>query len=235
MSRLLPLLLAFILFPATLHAQPSIAPSPPRCPLNFTALRPFLAPPLPSDDASRCAFALQSVRLLLSLHLAATGSFLVPNSSCLPPLRDALPFPLSPPDACGLAGIDALLSAPGCGNISTRGDFDNRVPASARRDINASCYRELGPVPVCTACTTSLSKTAAAYLLPGSPDGGNDVTGCVQYPFIYAGAAASLRGPDDPDTANCLYLLNVNPEPSNGPGASAWLYGVVLDVSPLYC
>ncbi|XP_037421649.1 probable LRR receptor-like serine/threonine-protein kinase RKF3 [Triticum urartu] len=226
--RLSLLLLAFsILFPATLLAQPPTAPQ--QCPLNFTALRPFLAPPLPSDDASRCAFALQSVRLLLSLHLAATGSFLVPaSSSCLPPLRDALPFPLPPPDACGLAGIDALLSAPGCANISTRAEFDARVPASARRDINASCDRELGAVPVCTTCTTSLSKTAAAYLLPGSPDGGNNVTGCVQYPFIYAGAAASLRGPDDPDTADCLYLLKANSEPSKGSGAPAWLYGVVF-------
>jgi serine/threonine protein kinase len=223
------LLLAVCFLATSLHSQPT----PPQCPLNFTALRPFLAAPLPSDDASRCNFAVQSVRLLLSLHLAATGSFLVPanttaSSSCLPPLRAALPFTLPPPDACGLAGIDALLSTPGCGNISTLADFDALVPASARGDMNASCNRELGPVPVCTGCTTSLSKAAAAYLLPGSPDGGNNVTGCVQYPFIYAGAAASPRGPDDPDTAFCLYLLKEGSGPSSGSGTPAWLYGVIF-------
>lgn len=235
MSLHLPLLflLAVFLFPTSLHSQPTSPPPPARCPLNFTALRPFLGPQqLPSDDASRCALALQSVRLLLSLHLAATGSFLVPaadaSSSCLPPLRAALRFQLPPPDACGLGGLDALLSAPGCSNVSTLADFDRLVPASARRDINASCDRELGPVPVCTACTTSLSKAAAAYLLPGSPDGGNNVTGCVQYPFIYAGAAASPRGPDDPDTAFCLYLLSASSGSIGGSGAPGWLYGVVF-------
>uniref|UniRef100_A0A0D3EP23 non-specific serine/threonine protein kinase n=1 Tax=Oryza barthii TaxID=65489 RepID=A0A0D3EP23_9ORYZ len=214
MSSSLPSPLLFLLlllpFPAAVRSQPAAAPAPQQqCPLNFTALRPFLAQPLPPDDSARCLLAVQSVRLLLALHLAATGSFVLPaNSSCLPPLRAELPFALPSPSACGLQGLDALLASPGCANVSTLGDFDAAVPPSSRADMNASCNRDLTPVPDCTSCTTSLSKAAAAYLLPGSPnDGGNNVTGCVQYPFIYAGAAASPRGADDPATANCLYLL----------------------------
>lgn len=88
---------------------------------------------------------------------------------------------------------------------------------------------DLTPVPDCTSCTTSLSKAAAAYLLPGSPnDGGNNVTGCVQYPFIYAGAAASPRGADDPATANCLYLLKVNSASKASSSVPGWVYGVVF-------
>ncbi|EAY74158.1 hypothetical protein OsI_02038 [Oryza sativa Indica Group] len=95
--------------------------------------------------------------------------------------------------------------------------------------MNASCNRDLTPVPDCTSCTTSLSKAAAAYLLPGSPnDGGNNVTGCVQYPFIYAGAAASPRGADDPATANCLYLLKVNSASKASSSVPGWVYGVVF-------
>ncbi|KAG8051896.1 hypothetical protein GUJ93_ZPchr0001g32783 [Zizania palustris] len=170
--------------------------------------------------------AVQSVRLLLALHLAATGSFVLPaNASCLPPLRAALQFT---PSACGLSGLDGLLASPGCGNVSTRRDFDAAVPAAARRDINASCDRDLDPVPDCTACTTSLSKAAAAYLLPGSLGGGNNVTGCVQYPFIYAGAAASPRGADDPATAYCLFLLKVNYVNNARSGFPGWVYGVVF-------
>lgn len=235
MSSSLPSPLLFLLlllpFPAAVRSQPAAAPAPQQqCPLNFTALRPFLAQPLPPDDSARCLLAVQSVRLLLALHLAATGSFVLPaNSSCLPPLRAELPFALPSPSACGLQGLDALLASPGCANVSTLGDFDAAVPPSSRADMNASCNRDLTPVPDCTSCTTSLSKAAAAYLLPGSPnDGGNNVTGCVQYPFIYAGAAASPRGADDPATANCLYLLKVNSASKASSSVPGWVYGVVF-------
>ncbi|TKW14548.1 hypothetical protein SEVIR_5G176100v4 [Setaria viridis] len=234
MSRphLLPLLLfALLLRPIPLRSQPAApSPSPPQCALNFTALRPFLAPPLPADDASRCGLATQSVTFLLSLHLAATSSFVLPAgaSSCLSPLRAALPFPL-PASACGLSGLDAVLASPGCGNVSTLADFDARVPPSARQDIGASCNRDLSAVPDCTACTTALSKAAAAYLLPGSPGAGNNsVTGCVQYPPIYAGAKASPRGPADLATAYCLFLLKANPPQSQSSGAAPWIYGVAF-------
>ncbi|CAO2208219.1 unnamed protein product [Urochloa humidicola] len=235
MSRpyLLPLLLsALLLGPIPLRSQPAApSPAPPQCALNFTALGPFLAPPLPADDASRCGLATQAVALLLSLHLAATSSFVLPAgaSSCLSPLRAALSFPL-PPSACGLGGLDALLAAPGCGNVSTLADFDARVPTAARQDIGASCDRDLSAVPDCTACTTALSKAAAAYLLPGSPAAGsnNSVTGCVQYPPIYAGARASPRGPADPATAYCLFLIKANPPQSGSSGAAPWVYGVAF-------
>ncbi|GJN31842.1 hypothetical protein PR202_gb20291 [Eleusine coracana subsp. coracana] len=93
--HLLPALLLLLLLPVPLRSQPASSP-PPQCALNFTALRPFLAPPLPSDGASRCALATQSVSFLLSLHLAATGSFVLPSnaSSCFAPFRAVLPFPL---------------------------------------------------------------------------------------------------------------------------------------------
>ncbi|XP_062178653.1 probable LRR receptor-like serine/threonine-protein kinase RKF3 [Phragmites australis] len=237
MSRphLLPLLLVLVLLPIPLHSQPapitSTTPPPPQCALNFTALRPFLAPPLPADDAFRCSLATQSVAFLLSLQLAATDSFVLPHnaSSCLSPLRVALPFPLP---ACGgiLDGLDSLLPSPGCGNVSTLADFDALVPPSARGDMDASCDRDLSAVPDCTVCTTALSKAAAAYLLSGSHNsaGSNNVTGCAQYPFIYAGAKASPRGPADPATAYCLYLLKANPPPAATSGTAPWVYGVAF-------
>lgn len=230
--HLLPLLLfALLLHLIPLRSQPAApSPSPPQCALNFTALRPFLAPPLPAADASRCGLATQSVTFLLSLHLAATSSFVLPAgaASCLSPLRAALPFPL-PTSACGLSGLDTILASPGCSNVSTLADFDARVPPSARQDIGASCGRDLSAVPDCTACTTALSKAAAAYLLPGSSGAGNNsVTGCVQYPPIYAGAKASPRGPADPATAYCLFLLKANPPQSQSSGATPWVYGVAF-------
>ncbi|KAF8676488.1 hypothetical protein HU200_047045 [Digitaria exilis] len=152
-----------------------------------------------------------------------------PASSCLSPLRDALPYPL-PASDCGLSGLDDLLASPGCGNVSTLADFDALVPASSRQDIDANCDRDLSAVPDCTACSTALSKAAAAYLLPGSPNAGNNnsVTGCVQYPSIYAGAKASPRGPADPATAYCLYQLKANPPQSRSSGASPLVYGVTF-------
>ncbi|TVU20777.1 hypothetical protein EJB05_30373, partial [Eragrostis curvula] len=232
--HLLPALLLLLLL---LRSQPAPAASPPpppaQCALNLTALRPFLVQPLPGDDASRCALATQSVGFLLSLHLAATGSFVLPAnaSSCLAPLRAALPFPLTAASCGGLTGgLDALLAAPGCGNVSTLADFDALVPPAARADMDTSCDRDLSAVPDCTACTTALSKAAAAYLVPGSPNArsSNNVTGCVQYPFIYAGAEASPRGPADPATAYCLYLLKANPPAAGRSGAAPWVYGVAF-------
>ncbi|KXG29404.2 hypothetical protein SORBI_3004G031400 [Sorghum bicolor] len=232
--HLLPLLLFALLLllrPTPLASQPA-APSPaPQCALNFTALLPFLAPPLPSDDATRCAVATQSVAFLLSLHLAATSSFVLPPdaSSCLSPLRATLPYPL-PASGCGLSGLDAVLASPGCGNVSTVADFDALVPPSSRQDIDASCDRDLSAVPDCTACSTALSKAAAAYLLAVFPNatGNNNVTGCVQYPSIYAGAEASPRGPADPATAYCLFLLKANPPQSHSSGTAPWVYGVAF-------
>jgi serine/threonine protein kinase len=188
-------------------------------------------PPLPSDYASRCALATQSISFLLSLNLADTGSFVLPPnaSSCLAPLRAKLPFPLPASSCGGLSdGLDGLLSAPGCGNVSTLADFDALVPPAARADMDASCDRDLSAVPDCTACTTALSKAAAAYLLPGSNNAGNNITGCVQYPFIYAGAKASPRGPADPATAFCLFLLKANPPAAARSGAAPWVYGVAF-------
>ncbi|AQK68201.1 putative LRR receptor-like serine/threonine-protein kinase RKF3 [Zea mays] len=231
MCRLRLLLPFFLLLRPIPHASQPAAPSPAlQCALNFTALLPFLAPPLPSDDASRCAVATQSVAFLLSLHLAATSSFVLPPdaSSCLSPLRAALPYPL-PASACGLSGLDAALASPGCGNVSTVADFDALVPPSSRGDIDASCDRDLSAVPDCTACSTALSKAAAAYLLAGSPSArSNNVTGCVQYPSIYAGAEASPHGPADPATAYCLFLLKANPPQSHSSGAAPWVYGVAF-------
>jgi serine/threonine protein kinase len=231
MCRLRLLLPFFLLLRPIPHASQPAAPSPAlQCALNFTALLPFLAPPLPSDDASRCAVATQSVAFLLSLHLAATSSFVLPPdaSSCLSPLRAALPYPL-PASACGLSGLDAALASPGCGNVSTVADFDTLVPPSSRGDIDASCDRDLSAVPDCTACSTALSKAAAAYLLAGSPSArSNNVTGCVQYPSIYAGAEASPHGPADPATAYCLFLLKANPPQSHSSGAAPWVYGVAF-------
>lgn len=236
MSRrhLLPALLVLLLLPVPLLSQPAPAAlePPPQCALNFTALRPFLTPPLPTDDASRCALATQAVSFLLSLYLADTGSFVLPSnaSSCLAPLRAALPYPLPASSCGGLSdGLDSLLAAPGCGNVSTLAQFDALVPPAARADMDASCDRDLSAVPDCTACTTALSKAAAAYLLPGSPNAGsNNITGCVQYPFIYAGAKASPKGPADPATAFCLYLLRANPPVAAHNGAAPWVYGVAF-------
>ncbi|WVZ70706.1 hypothetical protein U9M48_019349 [Paspalum notatum var. saurae] len=231
MSRpdLLPLLLVLLLRPIPLRSQPPSPSPPPQCALNFTALRPFLAPSLLPDDASRCGLATQSIALLLSLHLAATSSFVLPSnaSSCLAPLRAALPYPL-PASGCGLSGLDSVLASPGCGNVSTLTDFDALVPPSSRGDIDTNCDRDLSAVPDCTACTTALSKAAAAYLLPASPNAGNNVTGCVQYPSIYAGAKASPRGPADPATAYCLYLLKSNPPQPRSSGTAPWVYGVAF-------
>jgi hypothetical protein len=108
-----------------------------------------------------------------------------------------LPFPL-PASSCGglSKGLDGLLTTPKCGNVSTLTDFDALVPPVARADMEASCDRKLSAVPDCTAYTTALSKVAAAYLLPGSHRvRNNNVTGCVQYPFIYSSAKASCNTP----------------------------------------
>ncbi|XP_072954383.1 probable LRR receptor-like serine/threonine-protein kinase RKF3 isoform X1 [Typha angustifolia] len=230
------LLLYSFLFPTQISSQNTSS-----CPLDFSVLQKFVsaaaASSPPSDNSSRCGFALQSLRLVLAEYLLAASRFVPPQASasaCWSSLQSALapvlPSSFALPSSCG---YQPNWIADPCMNISTLAEFDAVVPITARDDMARSCNVSLLPVPVCTACTTSLNRVKANYL--SSADDNNTVVGCAAYPFIYAAAEVNRFGPADNGTAFCLFLLSSNStsQPpsagggSGGGGVAAWVYGLV--------
>ncbi|XP_074573107.1 putative LRR receptor-like serine/threonine-protein kinase RKF3 [Curcuma longa] len=114
-------------------------------------------------------------------------------------------------------------------NLTSRGEFEDRVPRSAIAEIGSYCNQSLQSSQVCAACTASLNRFKAEYL-PG-PDYGN-VSDCNSYPFIYSAAAIS-GSPSSVDNAYCYFLLSANstsspPRSGGGRGgrSSIWIYAV---------
>ncbi|KAK6164732.1 hypothetical protein DH2020_001596 [Rehmannia glutinosa] len=182
-----------------------------RCPLNFDALRRLApssrrAPNL--DTRSQCQYIRQGLRLVLSEYLRQTNSFLPPPDSaesCWDAYASLVDDYVSDFDIRRRCGFETQWIARGCMNLTTRADFEARVPRSALNDVVAACNQSLLNNSPCATCTTALSNIQASYL-PG-PSIGN-VSDCTAYPFIYVAAFGNHFGPTDQGTAKCLFNLD---------------------------
>ncbi|KAK9084063.1 hypothetical protein Scep_030534 [Stephania cephalantha] len=206
---------------ALAHAHPPDRPiprtlidgRPAQCPMNFRVLRRFVIAVTRTDilnSPKLCQYILQGLRLVQSDFLNRTSLFLPPidaAQSCWDSY-DALLDEFWPGlDIRARCGFETAWISQGCMNITSRSDFESKVPILALNDLRNSCNQSLENNSPCATCTTSLSRLQASYLR-GGPNAGN-VTECGQYPFIYAAGVVNWLGPTDDGTAKCLFSLDL--------------------------
>ncbi|KAG6506286.1 hypothetical protein ZIOFF_031609 [Zingiber officinale] len=231
-----PLTLLLLPYPTALSQSSSAA-----CQLDFSVINRFVTASSFSslsgaDAQTRCNFILQSLHLVFAQYLLTNSLFhasLATAPACWDDFEAALSplFPAAPFDVRAGCGFRTDWIAQGCMNLTSRGDFEDRVPRSAIAEIGSYCNQSLHSSLVCVACTASLNRFKAAYL-PG-PDYGN-VSDCNSYPFIYSAAAIS-GGPSSVDNAYCYFNLSANSTSSpphsgggRGAGSSIWIYVVCI-------
>ncbi|KAK2649264.1 hypothetical protein Ddye_016753 [Dipteronia dyeriana] len=179
------------------------------CPLDFNVLRQLAGSNHPEVDSSRrCQFILQGLRLLQSDYLQRTGFFLPPlnsSESCWVAYQTLVDDFLPNFNIRSRCGFETSWISQGCMNITTRLQFEARIPNRTFDDVVSNCNQSLENGSPCAACTTSLSSLQASYL-PG-PSVGN-VSNCQAYPTIYAAAIVNHFGPLNRGTSQCLFSLN---------------------------
>ncbi|KAL5793018.1 hypothetical protein ACOSP7_001612 [Xanthoceras sorbifolium] len=178
------------------------------CPLDFNVLRQLAGSNRPEVEPSRrCQFILQGLRLVQSDYLRRTGFFLSPlnsSESCWVAYQTLVNQLLPGFNIRSSCGFETSWISQGCMNITTRSQFEARIPSRTFDDVVSNCNQSLGNGSPCAACTTSLSTLQASYL-PG-PSVGN-VSNCEAYPKIYAAAIVNHYGPLDSGTTKCLFSL----------------------------
>ncbi|KAK4841597.1 hypothetical protein QYF36_007243 [Acer negundo] len=178
------------------------------CPLDFNALRQLAGSNRPeADPSTRCQFILQGLRFVLSDYLRRTGFFLPPlnsSESCWVAYQTLVDDWLPNFTIRSRCGFKTSWISQGCMNITTRLQFEARIPNRNLDDVISNCNQSLGNGSPCAACTTSLSALQASNL-PG-PSVGN-VSNCQAYPTIYAAAIVNHFGPLDRGTSQCLFML----------------------------
>ncbi|KAG6470172.1 probable LRR receptor-like serine/threonine-protein kinase RKF3 [Zingiber officinale] len=208
-----------LLLPSPTLSQPTASSA---CPLDFSVIHPFLSPASLSAD-SRCNYLLQLLHLVLS-HFLLTQSLFHPSLDAAPACWAAFQAALLPAslDVRATCGFRTPWISQGCMNLTSRDDFESRLPYSANLDMVTNCNRSLIPTPACTACTASLARITSNYLR--GPNYGN-VSDCTAYPSIYAAAAISRLGPGN---VYCYFLLSATS--TSRRRNSIWIYTVVAAV-----
>ncbi|GAA0156240.1 hypothetical protein LIER_13775 [Lithospermum erythrorhizon] len=182
-----------------------------QCPLDFTILLRLAEDSQPPkvDTPTQCQYVLQGIRLVLSVYLKNTNSFLPPlhsADSCWTNYQTVVNEFLPGFDARKICGFQTSWIAQGCMNITTRAEFETLVPRTEIEDVVSACNRSLGGSG-CTSCTTSIAALHASYLTGGSV---GNVSDCRALATIYGAAIGNSEGPTDPGTINCLFSLNFN-------------------------
>ncbi|CAN1271419.1 Probable LRR receptor-like serine/threonine-protein kinase RKF3 [Linum perenne] len=181
------------------------------CPLNFSILRQLVATAdLPSavERPQACQYIRQGLRLLQSDHLLRTNTFLPPLSSADSCWRSYQRFAddfIPNFDIRSSCGFRTSWISQGCINVTTRDDFESRVPRSALNNAVSNCNQSLENRAPCAGCVSSLSRIQGLYFT--GPSIGN-VSTCSDYPSIYAAAFVNFLGPTDIGTDKCLFLLD---------------------------
>ncbi|CAN1271410.1 Probable LRR receptor-like serine/threonine-protein kinase RKF3 [Linum perenne] len=182
------------------------------CPLNFSILRQLVATAdLPSavERPQACQYIRQGLRLLQSDHLLRTNTFLPPLSSADSCWRSYQRFAddfIPNFDIRSSCGFRTSWISQGCINVTTRDDFESRVPRSALNNAVSNCNQSLENRAPCAGCVSSLSRIQGLYFTGPSIVG--NVSDCQAYPSIYAAAVVNPLGPNDRGTAKCLFLLD---------------------------
>ncbi|CAN1765690.1 Probable LRR receptor-like serine/threonine-protein kinase RKF3 [Linum perenne] len=181
------------------------------CPLNFSILRQLVATAdLPSavERPQACQYIRQALRLLQSDHLLRTNTFLPPLSSADSCWRSYQRFAddfIPNFDIRSSCGFRTSWISQGCINVTTRDEFESRVPRSALSSAVSNCNQSLENRAPCAGCVSSLSRIQGLYFT--GPSIGN-VSTCSDYPSIYAAAFVNFLGPTDIGTDKCLFLLD---------------------------
>ncbi|WCJ21458.1 receptor-like kinase in in flowers 3 [Euphorbia peplus] len=204
------LLLAFLPFTIAQNGTAS-------CPLDFTVLQKLLADsePLTVSQNQQCQYLKNGLRLVQSYYLQHNNSFLPPldsAESCWRAYDSFLSQYVPNFNVRTTCGFNTSWISQGCMNITTRSQFESRVPQTSLTNVASVCNQSLENNSPCAACTASL--TGQLAYLPG-PYVGN-LTDCQAYPAIYAGAFLNRFGPTDRGTAKCLFLLDLDPKKSKG-------------------
>jgi hypothetical protein len=157
-----------------------------KCPLNFTVLSQLIPSSNrpSSDNTTECNYIRQGLRLVLSHYLQLTDSFLPPlnsSESCWDAYQTLID-PLVPNfDIRSSCGFQTSWIAQGCMNITTKAEFESRIPQQTLNDVVSNCNQSLENSSPCASCTASLSTLQASYLT--GPSVGN-VSGCAMGMFI---------------------------------------------------
>ncbi|KAF5739502.1 putative BRASSINOSTEROID INSENSITIVE 1-associated receptor kinase 1 precursor [Tripterygium wilfordii] len=181
------------------------------CPLNFDLLREIVtgAPWRPSltDVPSRCGHVIDGIRYVRSAYLQTNGYFFPPPATaptCWDTYQNVVDE-LSPDfDIQTHCGYHPEWFWQGCGNITSREQFENRIPASEMDRMRLSCNQSLENSTKCESCTNILSSTGKMYL-DGS--GNWSAMDCSVYMFMYAAASVNQLGLTDQATTKCLLRL----------------------------
>ncbi|XP_065861215.1 probable LRR receptor-like serine/threonine-protein kinase RKF3 [Euphorbia lathyris] len=210
--RLYLLLFAFLAFSLTSALAQNSTTS---CPLDFTVLQKLVADskPINIGRTQQCQYLKNGLRLVQSYYLQHNNSFLPPldsAESCWRAYQTFLNQYDTNFDVRSSCGFNTSWISQGCMNITTRAQFESRIPKSSMDNVAAVCNQSLENNSPCAACTASLTSQLA--YLPG-PSVGN-LSDCQAYPAIYAGAFLNRYGPTDRGTAKCLFLLDLDPKKS---------------------
>lgn len=201
-----------------------------QCPLNFKVLSNFtdaiFKPQLDNDITQKCQAVRQGLRLVLSEYLRTDGRFFPPantSDSCWDSFQAQINSTGLVFDVLSSCGFDRASLSTGCLNITTREDFDAKVPADSRQSMEKACNQTLIG-SACTGCSATLSSSPTIYLRSNSSSNETSITECSAYPAIYTAAILNQYGPTDTNTAECLFFIDLSL--SNGKN-QAWIYGAV--------
>ncbi|CAI9107939.1 OLC1v1007424C1 [Oldenlandia corymbosa var. corymbosa] len=205
------------------------------CPLDFDVLRRLVTGSKPPnlDTTTQCQYIRQGLRLVLSDYLKRTNLFLPPidsAESCWRSYESLVDEFIPNFDIRRSCGFQTGWISQGCGNITTRSEFESTVSQSALNDVVANCNQSLQNGSPCAACTTSLSTLISSYLSNGSRSAGN-LTDCADYGSIYAAAFANHLGPTDQGTLKCLFSLDFTNSGSKKNRNKIIIISVVVTVS----
>lgn len=145
---------------------------------------------------------------MLSDYLQKTGLFLPPldsSDSCWVAYQTLIDQFVPGFDIRSGCGFETRWISQGCVNITTRSEFEARVPNTTLNDVVSNCNQSLENASPCAACTTSLSSLQASYLSGRSV---GNVSKCQDYASIYAAGVVNYLGPSDIGTTKCLFSLN---------------------------
>ncbi|KAF8394481.1 hypothetical protein HHK36_020689 [Tetracentron sinense] len=201
------------------------------CPLNFDVLRQVSKgskrPDL-LDRSTQCRYILQGLRFVQSEYLRTSGFFLPPlnsSESCWDSYQTLVNEYIPNFEIRSSCGFETSWISEGCMNITSRLEFESRVPESSLKDVRRSCNQSLENSSPCASCTTSLSSLQASYL----PDPGiGNVSDCTAYPSIYAAAIVNQFGPSDEGTMKCLFSLDFSSAASRSKRQKFVIFGVVI-------
>ncbi|KAG9156999.1 hypothetical protein Leryth_009039 [Lithospermum erythrorhizon] len=174
------------------------------CPLNFTLLTTLSPPPTSATSSFRCQYLRLGLRLLLADHLRRTSAFLPPlstSSSCFNSYKNIFEnFDIE--KSCN---ITENWSAQGCLNISTRFEFEARVKSAELESLKSKCS-EMLVGSTCSACIESIVALRGTSL---GDEFGDNIIDCPAFASIYAAAIANRYGPEDSNTAKCLFYIDL--------------------------